>query len=231
MKKLITLFSVLVLSVLMFSCSAGTEGAAGAAGASGTGGLVMYFQNGTAPLISYAGCDDARVRSGTPTNNFGAETIPFFGMDGAEKKRYFIEYDVSALPSNAVIQEVFLSINTSATPGSPEIGFHLVTQSWLEAEVTWNDRIAATPWTTAGGDFNAAAISNYIVVSEDNSLYTWNIDKSVVQGWADTPATNYGIIAVERYELDTGTNHKSFYSSEYGTANLRPKLTVIYTLP
>jgi hypothetical protein len=48
---------------------------------------------------------------------------------------------------------------------------------------------------------------------------------SLVQGWVDSPSTNYGLVLKPL----AGTNVQyNAYSSEHSDPNLRPRLTVIY---
>jgi len=70
------------------------------------------------------------------------------------------------------------------------------------------------------GTFSAPAV--------DNIPVALNVDGvAAVQGWVDSPGTNHGIIIAD----STASNGGDMRSSEYGTASLRPKLTIVYSMP
>jgi len=63
-------------------------------------------------------------------------------------------------------------------------------------DATWNARMfPGTLWTTPGGDHDAIASATLSVTSVINNPYTWLSTPGLVsdvQGWLDTPATNFG---------------------------------------
>ena len=230
MKKILSVILILALSVFVFSCTKGEAGEDGPAGADGTGGLIMIFQNGTYPTASYQGTVDARLWSGSPTTNYGPSGQNEIGIyDASSIKRLAIQFNVGLLPSNAIIQAAFVTIYTTGIfLGAPQFAFYPLTQSFNEGQVTWNNRLTGTPWTDAGGTHSSGAVSSVVTVTDDLYVYTWELNASTVQSWVDTPAQNYGLLLKSQ---ETGQNQVEMALTEYGTLALRPKLTVIYTLP
>jgi len=90
MKKLVVLFSAFILSVFIFSCSAGPAGPEGEAGTA-SGGLVMHFQNSLYPTGSYLGVVDARIWNNHPDTNYGSTLQSEVGSySDVSKKRFCI---------------------------------------------------------------------------------------------------------------------------------------------
>ncbi len=70
------------------------------------------------------------------------------------------------------------------------------------------------------GAFTAPATGNIPIALNVDGV-------AAVQGWVDSPGSNHGIIIAD----STSSNGGDIRSSEYGTASVRPKLTVIYSMP
>ncbi|QDT71580.1 PEP-CTERM sorting domain-containing protein [Lacipirellula limnantheis] len=144
---------------------------------------------------------------------------------------------------------------------SSTIGLHPVTSSWgegltqlqtppndtfgglgqgaaaLDGDVTWNNRFhsATTPtaWTNPGGDFEPTSSASTVVTRNLNTGYVWNSTDALiddVQGWLDAPQSNFGWMLKNADEVTPAT-FRGFYSSQTATPQLRPHLTVSFSLP
>ena len=107
------------------------------------------------------------------------------------------------------------------------IRLNALLKPWLEGEATWTVRQTGVAWTAGGA---AGAGSDYSTTTDALVTPSWNpgwvtfdVTPRVSQ-WASGSA-NYGWRIAQ---TTTGINSKTFYSSEYATASLRPKLTVVY---
>ncbi len=171
---------------------------------------------------------DAYLRSKNTGTNYGSTSPLQAGgvSSGTNARRGLYRFELSEIPTNAVVQSAIFSEVTSAINGSfnKALNLHQVTKAWIENTVTWS-----TPWTTGGGDFNATVIAA-TTVSTSGVTYNWDIS-SLVQNWITTPVNNLGILQ-KSDEAGTTSQYASFYTKEYTTTVAsRPKLTITYVLP
>jgi hypothetical protein len=102
------------------------------------------------------------------------------------------------------------------------------TTGWVETQATWNVYSTGNLWTAAGGDFNAAAISDSVNINAVG-YHTFRINASVVQKWIDDETSNKGIMMKITDESVIGD--LLIAVSENTTGSFRPRLTVYYTAP
>ncbi|MCW1916753.1 PQQ-dependent sugar dehydrogenase [Luteolibacter sp. GHJ8] len=128
-------------------------------------------------------------------------------------RRALIRFDLSGLPpgSSVATAAVTIEVNKVGTPtgGNFDFTLHRLTRDWGEGnssgtgtgapaaagEATWlQSAFGSQSWTTAGGDFVAAASATASVGAPD--FYTWSSPGLVtdVQGWLSQPATRFGWI-------------------------------------
>jgi hypothetical protein len=194
--------------------------------------ITASFQNGVYPDASYAGTEDTRVRNGASANsNYGTTATLQLGYDGTDVKRGMFKFDTSSIPPGAVITNAYLTLYCTyiVDAGLTLTAHKAITSSWVETEATWNIYSTGNSWAAAGGDFEASAASDSVAITATSAYYTWKLNASLVQGWLDTPAQNYGIFLTSGNEaMMTGA---TFSSSENTTFAYRPRLTVYYTAP
>lgn len=163
-------------------------------------------------------------------------------------RRGLIAFDLSAIPSNATITDVSLSLFLSRPrldATSETITLHKVGKNWGEGasnagtpggngapaqpgDATWlYNSFNTSLWTTPGGDFSSA-ISASTEVSANNRSYIWSGSGLIadVQSWMADPASNFGWVIVGNE--GTGQSAQRFHTRE-NTSN-KPLLTVIYTV-
>jgi hypothetical protein len=175
---------------------------------------------------------DAFIVNTTGTTNYG--TNPNFAAiawtsGGAFLTRGLLAFNLTSIPTNAVITDAKLSLycNTtsdhtqlhSSLSGSNSSYLQKITSSWSEAGVTWNNQ----PTTTSTGQITLAQSTT----STENYL---NIDiDALVQDWVSNPSSNYGVLL----RLITESHYRSliFASSDHGDSTKRPKLEITYTVP
>jgi hypothetical protein len=104
-------------------------------------------------------------------------------------------------------------------------------------EATWNDRMALTtnawavPGAASGVDFSAQASSSQYVYGVISPPYVFDTSSSMVsdvQGWLDTPGSNFGWILICESELEAYTARR-FGSREAGVD--APQLVVEFIPP
>lgn len=149
--------------------------------------------------------------SGFPTCNF----------------RGLFKYDVSAVPSNAIVTSAKLYLyaktnNINGLSGSPTYGsantslLQKVTQLWSVTGTGWLNQPAATSTNQKTLAQSTSNAQNYTVDVTD-----------FVQGWVSDAATNYGMLlrlASEQYY------NSMIFNSGQAADELKPRLEICYTL-
>jgi len=134
--------------------------------------------------------------------------------------RALIKFNLSEIPKNAIILEANLSLYwyfTSEDPGSSEFTVYRINESWNETNVTWNNQ----------PDINTTIIDSIdgFQAGNEGQWKTWNVTNTV-QEWINGTYENYGF-EIRKVDENSGGTIR-FYSSDYETADLRPKLVVTY---
>ncbi len=143
-----------------------------------------------------------------------------------------MQFPLEGIPAGARIISATLALhqNFSNNTGGP-IGVHRVADSWIEGAMTgqagasnWTERESGVTWATAGGDFDAAPISETTLTAKTIGWVEWDI-AALVQGWVDETYANNGLALVAESIGAAGY----FDSSDATNPALRPKLTISYS--
>ena len=185
-------------------------------------------------------------------NSNGAGLYLFCGTQASDgwARRALLQFDLSTVPPGSVVNSASLSLFVNQTiSGAQSMGLHRVTTGWGEGtsdapgqegggtaatagDATWSSALhPSTPWTSAGGDFEAAP-SALALVDAEGSTPTWSSAQLAadVQAWIDGSTSNFGWILVHQDEAPLGTA-KRFASRESSFAPNRPLLTIDYSPP
>jgi len=120
------------------------------------------------------------LRNAQPTAVNAAGEIWVGRVAASDYMRGLLQFDLAAIPSNAVIVSAVLKMRIGSLDTLSKTGFvgvdglraYLVTEPFFQSQATWNNRASATPWTTTGGTFNAASPVGIIATPTDPSLVT-----------------------------------------------------------
>jgi len=228
MRKQTALIAAAVIFVLLASCT----GPKGPAGPSGANVLSMTFQDGISPFPSYIGVEDTYADSLNASTNYIGSNLLYVGYNTANMTvdRAFIRFDMYPLiPSNAVVVKAYLTLYAEGASASfPVIRAYRVTHSWLQPMLTWITT-GLIPWTTHGGDYDPAAVSDAVTYANGNNAMTFTLNNSLVESWMNDPATNYGVVLIAQNEHISDGDE--YFASSQNSDYFRPKLTVYYTLP
>ncbi len=171
---------------------------------------------------------DSYLDQWNPTTNYGnlgAMSIRTGGI-----RRPIIAFDLAAIPSDATILGAMMELCTSHHKSHPQdmtVSVYGVKRAWREMETTWNVARTGVAWGQPGaddtvGDRDAVPTTSQLV-PDANTWYAFDITP-LVQAWVSGARPNEGMVL-----LATGnTVEMSFWSSQYGTQHLRPRLVVRY---
>ncbi len=168
---------------------------------------------------------DNTLYENVPDSSNGAGKYLFIGQTGEDSgipasfRRALLEFDLSAIPANAVIESVQVAFTINKIPGfgavSDSATLHRMLRDWGEGtssalgaegqgiaaqpgDATWNHAFFNTaPWSVAGGDFAvaASAVTPFGVAEPETMTFTSTPDLVAdVQGWVKKPANNFGWI-------------------------------------
>ena len=192
--------------------------------------------------------DNTLYESSTGNLSNGAGDYFFAGKTNSGAiRRAVLAFDLSVIPSNAVIEEVQLTLNMSQTSsGSQLVKLHKLLADWGEgtSNADGNEGAGTTPsandatwihtffssqlWSSAGGDFVGSESASLSVGAD--GIYTWQSPQMIadVQEWVSNPATNFGWIILGNEQVNRTA--KRFDSRENPIVANRPNLTVTYNV-
>ena len=182
--------------------------------------VTVTFQEG---IEDYVGTEDTFLAKWAPTTNYGSDEV----LQLAESAASLIKFDVSSIPSDAIINKATLSFYVLSGLEFQQVDVYEVFRPWQEGEATWLEAIEGVEWELAGcnGPTDRSSISISTMTLTLNEINTWaEFDvTSIVEAWVR--GNNNGLI------LKASSSwwvKYSLASSEWPDPSLRPKLTVIY---
>ena len=212
------------------------------------GQQTMTFQDGVWPDASYAGTTDVILANDednvAPNANLGGmENLETFFGEGEEHRRSLMRWDLSALPSDATISSAIIELYRyeGDAASSMQLALHRVTRNWAEGTgwelqpdpsyvpdgATWTLASPGTAWTTPGGDFDTTIVGQITLPAGMGNGWVSLDATAAVRAWVEDGTSDYGLLL--RPESGDYTYHY-YYSRNYGTPNLRPRLVVNYTV-
>jgi hypothetical protein len=156
-------------------------------------------QTAAPATMTFTPSQDATLRSGRPTTNYGGATN--LEVDNNELKRFLMSFDVSGIAGRRVTSA---RLQLYAVDGSPVGGdLHRVAADWKESTVTWNNAPA----------FDAATLASLGPVAVGN--------------WYEVDVTPL-VAGDGRVSLlgTSSSNNGADYSSREGSGSFRPRLIV-----
>jgi len=126
-------------------------------------------------------------------------------------------------------------------PNAMPVALYRVTRGWVEgpgadlypppgyvaAGASWTLAAPAAAWTTPGGDYDAAALGQGTLPAGMGNGWVRLDATAAVRTWAAGSQPNHGLL---RRPLGGQYTYHSHYSRNFGTASLRPRLVVTYTM-
>ncbi len=201
--------------------------------------------------VNLVAAEDTWMNAANTSYNYGGATTisvnarPSSGGGSSSRQGALFQWDVSAIPVNAVIDSASLTLYVSDPAGST-FSLYDVLRDWVEGtsdgaasttSANWNTYDGTTTWTSGGagstsdrGSANLWGAGSSTFNSNGSKTVALNSSgEAVVQNWIDGDLTNNGV-TIQNYTSGTTTNYLKFTSSE-GTEANRPKLNITYYVP
>jgi len=158
---------------------------------------------------------DTYIYRGAPSANYGSSVYLYSGYAGSKcaEKRILLLADLSPVPAGVTVTSATLTFcGPTAVNGLAQI--HRMTAAWDEYAATWN---------SIGNNFDPAVEASFRTAQAGCRLIDLT---ALVQAWINGTALNYGVLIEE-----ISAGYDTFYSREYGDAQLRPQLEICYEVP
>lgn len=218
------------------------------------GALVALAGRASADVLSLTAVRDTTLwndATGSVANGSGPVMIVgrSGGASSAPIRRGLLRFDIAGMiPAGSLVNSVQLVLaNPAGNTGPRNVRVHRVLADWGEGasstssgqgapaqsgDATWLYRFyPSSNWTTPGGDFAASAST--VLAVDQLGPHTWPSTAAAVadvQGWLDTPASNFGWLL--KLDVETVSNTtKVFGTRESADPAEWPTLVVDFTPP
>lgn len=174
--------------------------------------------------------DDANLKSSSPTTNFPTDT--FFQV-GNGLNSAVVKFDLSSIDPAATLSSATLSVwSLVGAGGSVQTcdvyRIRPARSSWTETTVTWNTYDGSNNWA-AGGGIGSTDIDNVTPMGSVAIPVANGTQCDFVLNVAQMTtlfASNAGMLFYQ-----SSADSSAFSTSDAGTAGLRPRLTIDYSVP
>lgn len=158
---------------------------------------------------------DATIAALQPTTNRGSWMYLIVNWSPRQECRAVVEFTGLSAIAKSTINSAELDLyNSSGNTPNEMFGIYRITASWQEMVVTWSNQPAHF----------ATSYANTRVMGRGH--YKWDVKKLVAE-WVAATYPNYGFIL--KCANPSVSPWPYIDSSDHGTKDYRPKLTVDYT--
>jgi poly(3-hydroxybutyrate) depolymerase len=192
----------------------------------------VSLQQHVGPSPAYDGVRDTYIYQYSPTQNYATDSSLM--LNYGRSLRGLLEFDLGAIPPQADIKQVYLTLYLNAVSGggSIRVGLYKLLSDWVDSEATWNLAAQGLPWAMPGAQ--GQGVDYALLPVDEKTVYpnascSFNL-KLVVKDWLEDESPNEGILILGP-ELGSGSTRYRFDSSEAGDASRRPRLDILYMLP
>jgi hypothetical protein len=186
-------------------------------------GTITFGETPTANVTNVTADAYMSDESGETTRNYGGATR--LDCEGSEK-RALLRFDLSTLVPGTPVTSTLLHLQFTSASGT--VTLRPVLEAWTEGTqtgaagvVNYVQRTAGTSWTTVGAGSPGSSGASIASFAASTGANTVALPADTVQGWVDTPSTNFGI----RIDCSGDT---SVASRESATTTSRPQLDVTH---
>lgn len=202
---------------------------------------VYGMQNGKGAMfasvtVSLTPNADTYIRSqmGSQNTNYGICGDFIIGNQGMSASRALLLFDLSSLPSDAIITDASLGIKKiSGSQMTASVSAYRLTTGWDEGAVcnmngdaSWNEKSNGVSWASAGGDFDPVAVGTTDI--GPNDIYYYVSVTGLVSDWFDGTHTNHGFLVKVTDEGAAPNVNNTFGSRENADPGCHPVLSITY---
>lgn len=178
-------------------------------------------------LAKVATAPNAYTRNDMPDTYRGSEEILAGRVSGDKFLRGFMRFNLSDIPQGAIIDNATLTLtiyrkdteSDNETAGSEGIVVQHLTAPFDPSAVTWNNRMANTPWETPGGDYTTNIIARipnppYFGNVAKGDKFTFNTEPALldlIRTTATSTDNNYLHLILRTPSLETSYNSRKIY--------------------
>lgn len=180
---------------------------------------------------------DAEIAQQYPASTQGSNTSSYLKAPvGGQTSRQLFRFDLSPIPSNAVVTQADLSIlNADAMGTTRVVEMRKLLTSFVENQVSWNNRATATPWNVAGvitgSDVDDTVIATGTMPTTNTRFVISGAGFiQLVQDWVNGIVTNNGVILSLVNDVSVYDTANRRIANREGSAVNRPYLTITYTI-
>jgi hypothetical protein len=178
-------------------------------------------------LEGYQGTTDVDLYKGSPASNFGESAVMVnSGANYSPLIRFAVfRSEGGPIPDGATIVSAKLEIYKEVYNYIYRL--HPLLHAWNEQQATWSVAATGSPWASSGAsgvdtDYASAFDAEYSAPWESGWM-TFDVTDRLRAEAQGGPNFGWKIVGVSGYN-----SQRRFYSSEYATAELRPKLTLTF---
>ncbi|NNJ95331.1 MAG: DNRLRE domain-containing protein [Halobacteria archaeon] len=176
---------------------------------------------------------DAMLSGFYNSRNYGDYRLRVTSSSGSPRNS-LVQFDLAAIPVGARVISAQLQLyhTITETPGADAgVSVHRVSRDWVEGTksgagtadgASWDTWNGTNAWSTAGGDYDPAAVASSAITDATGDWESWDIT-SLAQGWLDGTFANNGLLL-----KGIGTVAVSLASKEDADPTLHPKLNITY---
>ncbi|MEI7656478.1 MAG: DNRLRE domain-containing protein [Phycisphaerae bacterium] len=212
--------------------------------------IVMAAASARADVVEIVASQDATLfedAAGALADGGGPGLFAGYTLRNSSRfRRALLKFDLDAVPADAVILDVRLSLYVSrAISDNNPVTVHATTRQWSEGptgaegggggggpaapgDATWSHaNWPSVAWSSPGGDFVARPVASALVGYDGPVVWTSTADfVSLVRRWQENPSSNHGLL-LKGDETSNGSA-KRFDSREGSVPSRRPTLIVSF---
>ena len=215
------------------------------------------FSQSQADMLTLHPSQDSSIYSEFGSRSDGIGPNLFSGKLAASQgdafRRALLQFDVSSLPSIAVIQsaELRLFVNNSPSLAPPTVAMtlHPITTRWAEGSAdtstgpylvgqgddagsgdpTWTaNAFNVSTWSSAGGDVGGASVTSLVNQAGSTASFQSAQMANDVQAWLSSPASNFGWMLIgDETQFKTARR----FAADENVPEQGPQLLITYIVP
>ena len=182
----------------------------------------------------YTGVTDTHMQQNNPTLNYHtAGTISATSWAAGDNARSIVKFGgLSNVTGPVTVTSASIFLRSATSTVTQVFALHRIKLALDATQLSWNNRLTATPWPVAGA-FDAASIDTTPaasvtgIVTNTWAEFTGAAVAAVVEGWINGTLPNEGFLLKRDPESQDGVA-SAFMSSQNGSSASRPYLVFTY---